>query len=355
MISVESEHAPVTFVWTGDLHLTQPGLSNHRDALAAIEQINTLLRPDFVQFAGDNVQDAQPEQFKLFNALRSRLQVPHHVLVGDHDVHQDPQANGFRQFVGDTFGSFVVGGFHFIRLNTLEHRPAGLSEKQVDWFRAEVDSALSAGRRVVIFQHHYPYKVWEQFDGPGLDAWRELVQTRRIAAVFCGHTHYGQIANDGRNVSIASRSIGDPEGGPPGYTVAHLHGEDLAVIYRPVADRGPLALITHPRDVLLATGPRHIVSGPDRISARVWSAAPVTGVEARIDNQPWASMTPATNGWIHPLPVDALAKGEHHLEVRAVDQQGATGGHAIQFMYDPTGRYTAIPAAVPVVKGTAFA
>ena len=57
------------------------------------------------------------------------------------------------------------------------------------------------------------------------------MQTRRIAAIVTGHTHYDQIANDGRNVAIALRSIGDPEGGAPGYAVVYLHGTDLAVAY----------------------------------------------------------------------------------------------------------------------------
>jgi 3',5'-cyclic-AMP phosphodiesterase len=116
---------------------------------------------------------------------------------------------------------------------------------------------------VVIFQHQCPFKVWVTFAGPGIDARWEIVQTRRIVALFIGHTHYGQVANDGRNIPLATRSIGDPEGVPPGYTVAFVQGNDLAIIYRCVADPSPIVLVTHPRDTLLATRPEHVAAGDD--------------------------------------------------------------------------------------------
>ena len=131
----------------------------------------------------------------------------------------------------------------------------GLSAAQIGWFRDEVDSALAEGQRVVVFQHNYPYQIWEDFAGPGIDEWRSVVQTRRVEAIVCGHTHYWQVANDGRNVAIATRSIGDPEGGPPGYTLLYCHGDDLAVTYRIPGDQGPVVLVTHPRETILRPAP----------------------------------------------------------------------------------------------------
>jgi Icc protein len=350
-----SDADPVVFVWPGDLHLTRPELENHRVALWMADEVNALIRPDFVQFAGDNSQDATEEQFLIFRDICSRLLAPFHALVGDHDVHHDPQAHGYRTHVGEPYGSFSLRGFRFIRLNTMEHRPLGLSREQTLWFRYEVDRALVRGEKVVLFQHHYPYQIWEDFDGPGIDDWREVVQTRRITAIFAGHTHYGQIANDRRNVAIASRSIGDPEGGPPGYSVVYLHGDDLAVRYRSVEDRGPFALITHPRDELLALTPRHIISGPDAIHVRIWSTSTPGAVEARIDERDWVKMeSRGGNDWGAALPGDHLKKGEHALEVRAADAQGQAATDRICFLVDRTGRFTAVPRARPSVTQTAF-
>lgn len=347
--------APVTVVIPGDLHLTEAGLDNHRVALRVVDEVNRVIRPDFVQFIGDNVQDATEAQFALFDDLRGRLAVPHFALVGDHDVMDDPAAVGFRARLGETHGSTTIRGFRFIRLDTQQARPVGLSPEQVRWFAGEVDDACAAGERVVIFQHNYPFQIWEDFAGPGVDDWRAVVQTRRVAALVCGHTHYGQVANDGRNVAVATRSIGDPEGGPPGYTLAYFHGDDLAVTYRPVEDGGPVVMVTHPRETIFATGPPHVVQGPDRLRVQVWSASPVTGVRGRLDSGPWLPLTPGQFGeWEAELPGDRLAKGEHQFEAEAVDRDARRGGQRVSFPVDPSGRFTAVPTTRPVVERTRF-
>jgi 3',5'-cyclic-AMP phosphodiesterase len=346
---------PLVVVVPGDLHLTEPDLENVRVAHWMVGEVNGLIRPDFVQFIGDNVQDATDAQFRLFDGIRGRLEVPHFALVGDHDVKGDPQAAGFRRHVGEPYGALSLRGLRIIRLNTQESRPVGLSAAQIGWFRGEVDSALAEGERVVVFQHNYPYQVWEDFDGPGIDEWRAIVQARRVEAIVCGHTHYWQVANDGRNVVIATRSIGDPEGGPPGYMLLYLRGDDLAVTYRSIEDRGPVVLVTHPRERLLATCRRHIVSGPDRVVARTWSGSHIRAVRSRVDMGAWAGLEPSSSGhWSGPLPGDRLAKGEHLLELVAVASDDTEGFQRVVFMVDPTGRYTAVPEARPVVTSTAF-
>jgi Icc protein len=248
--------APVVVIVPGDLHLTAQSFPNHRTALWVIREANDLVRPDVVQFIGDNVQDSTPEQYALFGELTRQLKVPWHALVGDHDAQGDAGASAFKARVGQPTGSLSLRGFRFVRLNSQEARPVGFSQPQIAWFRDEVDTATAAGERVVVLQHNYPYQIWEDFRGPGIDEWRAIVQTRRIHAILTGHTHYWQVANDGRNVAIALRSIGDPEGGPPGYALAFFHRHDFAVLYRTEEDRGPLVLVTHPRDVLLCTGAR---------------------------------------------------------------------------------------------------
>ncbi len=125
--------------------------------------------------------------------------------------------------------------------------------------------------------------------------------------------------------------------------------------YRSTGEQGPVVLVTHPREKLLATGPRHIVSGPDHLCARTWSAAAVTSAQGRVDDGDWFDLLPLAPGvWGRPLAGGELRKGEHALEVQAVDAEGRRGSQRIGFMVDPTGRYTAIPMVCPVVTGTAF-
>jgi predicted phosphodiesterase len=347
--------APITFVWPGDIHLEEPGRANHRDALHVVEEINTLIRPDFVQFAGDNVQHAREIEWELFREITGKLQVPWHALVGDHDAHHDGGCHAYRANVGQTHGAFTLRGVRFILLNTMEFRPLGLTDAQILWFRYEVDAALERGERIVVFQHHYPFKVCESFDGPGIAAWREIVQTRPILGVFCGHTHYGQIANDGRNLYVATRSIGDPQGGPAGCAVVHLHGDDLALKYRSVEETGPLAMITHPRQLILCTGPKHIVSGPDEVRIRTWSKEAVASARFRIDDGKWQDLEPAGPGqWSGPIPGDRLGKGTHSLETSVTDANQATGADRIVFQLDRSARFTAVPGVEPAVADTKY-
>lgn len=350
---MKSDHRLVTVMVPGDLHLTEAGLPNHETALWAMDQANDFIRPDFVQFIGDNVQDGTDAQFDLFLALARKLQLPWCALVGDHDAHGDIRATRFVERVCHPYGAASLGGFRFLRLNTQEARPVGLGDEQLAWFREQAADAEASGEKVVIFQHNYPYQIWEDFSGPGIEDWRALVQSRPIQAIITGHTHYWQVANDGRNVFATTRSIGDPEGGPPGYTLAAFDGNDFAATYRSIEDRGPLVLITHPREAILATGPSHVVNGVDEVRALVWSTGAVQRVEFNVDQGAWTAMEyDSARWWRASLPAYRLAKGTHRLVVRVVAAQAAE--NAIDFAVDPTGRYTAVPVVRPVVTATQF-
>lgn len=221
--------------------------------------------------------------------------------------------------------------------------------------RRRNEARQQARNRVVIFQHNYPFQIWEDFAGPNIAAWRNLIYSHGMAGVFCGHTHYLQFANDGRNVFFATRSIGDPEGGPTGYLLVYLCGDDLAVSYRTAASQGPVVLITHPRHSLFATCPGHIVTGDDEIRVRTWSTRAMKTVEANLDGRGWAVMNADDRqAWVMPLRIEDLGKGEHSLEVRAINAIELEGRQEIRFSVDATGRFTAIPRSEPIVVATSF-
>jgi 3',5'-cyclic-AMP phosphodiesterase len=347
---------PVTFVWPGDLHLDVAGRDNHTTALWMADEVSSLIRPDFVQFAGDNVQHARDAEWALFDEVTSRLTVPWHALVGDHDAHHDPGCHAYQSRFGATYKAYTVGGIRFVCLNSMQRKPLGMTAEQVLWFRYEVDTALQRGERVVVFQHHYPFQILEDFgNAQGMSAWRKIMQTRPIAAVFSGHTHYGQMANDGRNVYVATRSIGEPEGGPAGYAIVTIDDDTLAVVYRSVEDRGPVVQITSPRRVILATTADHIVTGPTEARVRVWSGVPIVSAAGRVDGGAWVPYAEARDGtWHGPIDGAALSKGQHALEVLVTDDTGTSGSDFLTFASDITGRYNPVPAVDPVVTTTKF-
>jgi Icc protein len=352
---IEEKSRPVTVMVPGDLHLTDAGLPNHQIAKWVVDQANNLIKPDFVQFIGDNVQDATLNQFALFRQLTECLQCEWFALVGDHDVHADPNADGFRATVGETWGSFRLGGYRFIRLNTQEAKPVGMSDEQLAWFRNELADGQRLNDRIVIFQHNYAYQIWEDFAGPGIDDWRVLTQSARIEALFCGHTHYWQVANDGRNVHIATRSIGDPEGGDAGYLLICLHGSNLGVVYRTPQDQGPVIVILQPRAAILCTGSSQVTHGEAQVTTQIWSERRVAEVTASIDDGLPLRLRDQTQGrWGIAFDAEVLAKGIHHLTVRATDRSGDSSEQSISFVVDQTGRYTAVPCVSPTVLTTNF-
>jgi Icc protein len=345
----------VVFVWPGDLHLESEDRPNYKTALWMADEVNELIRPDFVQFAGDNVQHARDNEWALFKKVTDKLLVPWHALVGDHDAHHDPGCHAYQKNVGPTYLAYTVNGYRFICLNTMQSRPLGMTKEQVIWFQYEVDAAFARDERVVVFQHHYPFQVWEDFAGPGIEKCREVIQTRPITALFAGHTHYGQVANDGRHVYVATRSIGDPEGGSAGYAVVFIGGEDLALAYRSVEHKGPVVLITHPRRAILATKPVHIISGPAEARVRAWSNTNFVSAQARIDDGDWKNLQDRGDmEWSFPIPGDTLAKGEHSFEVRLTNADNQEGRDRITFASDLSGRYNPYPMVEPVVRETKF-
>ncbi len=79
------------------------------------------------------------------------------------------------------------------------------------------------------------------------------------------------------------------------------------------------------------------------------------GVRARVDDGDWCELQPRSPGfWDTPLTGGRLAKGEHTIEIEAIDREGRRGSQRSGFFVDPTGRYTAVPAVRPIVTATAF-
>ena len=116
---------PVVVIVPGDLHLTDPGLENVRAARWVVNQANALIRPDFVQYIGDNVQDATEDQWQLFNDIRGRLEVPQeHVILLDNG--RSLRAVDFGLF--EQTGKCARGGFNHSHGAVLEadRRDAGI-------------------------------------------------------------------------------------------------------------------------------------------------------------------------------------------------------------------------------------
>jgi 3',5'-cyclic-AMP phosphodiesterase len=144
------------------------------------------------------------------------LQVPVHILPGDHDIKTGKLDDYYRclraeQLAhGQTFGSYRC-----LFLNSVDTgRKEGFdfSVAEVQWLRVELDRARRRNLETVLFMHAYPGEL-----GTAAREVRELIREHRVLAVDIGHTHYNEVANDGHTIYASTRSTGQIEEGPVGY------------------------------------------------------------------------------------------------------------------------------------------
>jgi 3',5'-cyclic-AMP phosphodiesterase len=206
----------ISWIHFGDLHIAGRDEQNYRDFLTLIDEANRHMGAgiDFALLPGDNADDGEEDEYQLVSEAIGRSRFPVHAIAGDHDV-VTRDLLLFRRYLADSpHRSFVIGSHRFVFLNSTAHwcPPVfGLGDEQMNWLRNELRESHSARERVVVFMHSYPSEH-------GVDAaeLRHLFQYGCVLLVEMGHTHYNELANDGRIVYAATRSTGQVEEGPRG-------------------------------------------------------------------------------------------------------------------------------------------
>ena len=245
----------LAWVHFGDLHVTGAEAPNYRDAVALIEEVDANMREGvaFAVLPGDNAEDGTPHQFGLVRAALDRLALRVHILPGDHD-----RASGSLQSFYDTLGgerlpvSIVREGYTCLFLDIVSAGAGGpdfrLGPGQHDWLERELDRAAAEHRRSIVFMHAYPADLAERSSEV-----TALFARHAVAVVDMGHTHYNELANDGRTIYAATRSTGQNEEGRPGFSVLAVDGGLVSWRFKPLGEPWPLALITAPADRRLQT------------------------------------------------------------------------------------------------------
>jgi len=149
------------------------------------------------------------------NSVRRQLPVPNLV---------DP-SGVVHCMMPEAFYRFDVGSYRFLALDAFASdtpKVFDLSSEQLDWLRHELELARATQKRSVLFLHCYPSELGE-FSSPLCD----LIKRYGVLLVDMGHTHYNEIANDGLTLYTATRSTGQIEEGPVGFSVTNL---DNAVV-----------------------------------------------------------------------------------------------------------------------------
>ncbi len=278
----------------GDLHITEAGAENHRD-LGRIVALANALPPgslDFAVLPGDNADDGTAGQFQLVRDAVAPLRLPLHILPGDHDF-KPRNLDAYYAVLGAERLPFAktVAGHRCLFLDVVSAGTGGpdfrLGEDQLAWAERELEAAEAAGEGAVVFMHTYPADLRE--GGERLGA---LLARPQVLCVDMGHTHYNELANDGSTIFMATRSTGQIEEGPPGFSVAAVDGHAVSWRFKPLDAAWPFVLVTQPADRRLATDAGQVVPGPFTVRAKVLGDAPVLSVEAQVDGSGWVAMAP---------------------------------------------------------------
>jgi 3',5'-cyclic-AMP phosphodiesterase len=216
-----TDQKPLTFLHIGDLHLTEAGLQNHLDLRRIVDEVNSHAggRIDFAVLPGDNADDGTPEQFRLVHDEMSRLSVPWHAIPGDHDFKPRSLDNFYRGLdVRQLPYATEIAGCRCIFLDVVSRGTGGpdfrLGASQVMWLREQLDSSRRDHKTVVVFMHAYPADL-----GDEAEELTAMFDEGPVALVDMGHTHYNELANDGRTIYAATRSTGQIEEGDAGFSL----------------------------------------------------------------------------------------------------------------------------------------
>ena len=310
----------VSWVHLGDLHMTKAGEQNHLDLTEIVAELNKAFAGSvsFVFLPGDVADDGSRAAYAVVRGELDRLKAPWCAIVGDHDVHEKSFANFLEAMADHTHYAFTVGAVRFVAMNAFDVADPGsfvVSEKQLAWVRHELQAATDAGQSKVLLLHCYPSDL-----KTGGGELMEMLRNFDVRLIDMGHTHYNEIANDGQTLYSATRSTGQIEEGPVGYSVTNLDGD--AVSWRFVeVGKLPLLMITSPGDERLLTRSSERIQGHLKVRAKFWGESEVVKMTARFDGQD-VSMQRVGKSQVWEADVSASHKGVYALTVPAEDQRG---------------------------------
>jgi Icc protein len=348
--SPEHSHPVLSWVHFGDLHLTRADEQNDLDFQALVRHANANLKGqiDFAVLPGDNAEDGTAEQFALVTKTIERLAVPLEIIPGDHDA-KSGSLDLYRQWLEpELWRARSVGSYRCIFLNSRDNgkpKGFGFGSDQLDWLVAELATADRAGEPAVLFMHTYPSEL-----GESASTVQALMRQHRVPMVDMGHTHYNEIANDGRTIYAATRSTGQIEEGPVGFSVANLDGGVVSWKFAPLGE-WPLVMITAPADqafIIDPTQPNQVVRGMTEVRAKAWDAKGIVSARCRIDDGPWQPMWQIGTGpmWSRSWNSAEVEDGLHNITVLAQCADGRMEVDMISVLTSQSGHYNA-PARKP--------
>ncbi len=336
----------LSYVHIGDLHLTTQREQNFLDLQTIASEINASFRDSvsFLYLPGDNAEHGAADEYELARWVLDELTVPCFSIVGDHDVHSRSLALFHRYMMPAEHFQFDLSGVRFIGVNAFasaDPKRFELLPQQLRWLRDQFQNAAQGNLRVVLLMHCYPSDLSSE-----AEELQTLIRAFRPMLVDMGHTHYNEIANDGCTIYTTTRSTGQVEEGPVGFSITNIDGSVVSWKFKPLGEF-PFAVITSPSDFRLITNPEstsHVVRGKVAARVKVWGPDPILGGALTVGNTQ-LSLRPV-NGtllWTAEIDTSNLPDGQHRLLVSLKDSTGRVAHDEITIQVNAKGEYAASP------------
>jgi hypothetical protein len=319
----------LTWVHFGDLH------ASDEDAWRSVADFKALMADanrhlvhtvDFAFLPGDNANHGAPDQYDRIREVLEQLDLRWFVIPGDHDFEPGSLRNFYEGLKAELLPArAVINGRRCLFLDIVSQGQGGpdfrLGASQSAWLKSELTLAQQDPERPIVFMHAFPGDLFEDAEGVA-----RSFADEGVIGVDTGHTHYNEILNDGRVIYTATRSTGQVEEGPVGFSLHSVDGSVVSARFKPLDQPWPFVLITSPSDRRLVTDPRQPDQTPRSsfpVRAKVFGKT-VDEVTLRVDSGPPAAMVPATHeaglwtGFVEHVP-----DGAHAVRVEARGHDGA--------------------------------
>ena len=325
---------PLLIAHVGDLHITQPKQQNYLDFLSMVAQLETEFGStlDFVVLPGDNADNGLPIQYKQVATALKMLSVPVYCIPGDHDMEQKSLAAFYQHLQAERLPlSRVIRGVRCLFLDLSGPGKGGpdfrLGDSQRHWLSRELATARLNDERIVVFMHTYPADLTDPEETRFVN---ELIAGHDVVLVDIGHTHYNELTNDGHVIFSATRSTGQIEEGPVGYSLISIDNGSVGWRFKALHDAFPYVLITSPADYRLRRDETPIPEGAMEVRAIVAGANAPQTVACRLNNSDWIPMTLSDDQRSWSATINRPSDEQVDLTVEAIDGSGRPGRHTVQ-------------------------
>ena len=332
----------VSWAHFGDLHITDRQQNNYHDLQKLVDEVNACMSDSitFVYLPGDNADHGSAEEYELVREAMDCLVVPWYAIVGDHDVHARSLANFTDYLMPEAVFAFEVSSYRFLALNAFESkdpRVFDLSDNQLNRLEQQLAETRRQHKRAVLLLHCYPSDL-----GRIASRLRDLIRECKVLLVDMGHTHYNQIAHDGHAIYTATRSTGQVEEGPVGFSVTNLDRGVVSWCSKPI-NNWPFVMITTPADHRLISDPTsgdQVVRGVISVRAKAWSDQPITNCTLHFAGEETA-MRPLTDSrvWTADLDTAALPDGTRLMKVVCQDASNQTSSDVLRVCLNQSGHF----------------